>query len=301
MRQRSICFVADEPNWSFCKTARALSSALHLRGMLSDVYYRHTIPSEIWHDVVFVFWWPDVELVLSSLRPRHQKLLCRVADEVTWTSSAPTAWRRKFHCTYNCVDLLLSSSQQMTLRLFREGYQRVRTIPNGVDGRVFTNVARSYSAAPRLGWCGNPSSLAWFGVDDIKGTAILKTLEQRSDVEFEMCVGCKPHVMPTWYHRIEVYVCCSKSEGTPLPVLEALASGCVVLSTPVGIVPEIRSPGVFIFDGTSDTLHRQVDALLDRREDWFEFGRSNRMCFEQSWTIPRMAAQIDSTLSEWGD
>jgi glycosyltransferase involved in cell wall biosynthesis len=39
-------------------------------------------------------------------------------------------------------------------------------------------------------------------------------------------------------------VCTSRQEGVPYPVLEAMSCECVVLSTEVGIVPEIFDDGV---------------------------------------------------------
>lgn len=42
-----------------------------------------------------------------------------------------------------------------------------------------------------------------------------------------------------WYNSGTVYVVASKTEGTPNPALEAAACGCVVVSTPVGNMPEL--------------------------------------------------------------
>lgn len=45
--------------------------------------------------------------------------------------------------------------------------------------------------------------------------------------------------MPDFYAGIDIYVCASKIEGTPNPVLEAMACGVPVISTNVGVVPEV--------------------------------------------------------------
>ena len=44
--------------------------------------------------------------------------------------------------------------------------------------------------------------------------------------------------MPDYYAGIDVLICTSKIEGTPNPVLEAMACGVPVITTDVGIVPE---------------------------------------------------------------
>ena len=45
--------------------------------------------------------------------------------------------------------------------------------------------------------------------------------------------------MGDFYREGHVYLCTSLHEGTPLPVLEAMACGRPVISTAVGIVPEV--------------------------------------------------------------
>lgn len=59
--------------------------------------------------------------------------------------------------------------------------------------------------------------------------------------------------MPEFYRNLDVLVCCSEFEGTPNPVLEAMATGCAVVSTDVGIVPDIFGP-------------RQMEFLLSERD-----------------------------------
>ena len=44
--------------------------------------------------------------------------------------------------------------------------------------------------------------------------------------------------MPKYYSEIDVCLCASIHEGTPLPVLEAMSCGVPIISTDVGIVPE---------------------------------------------------------------
>jgi hypothetical protein len=48
--------------------------------------------------------------------------------------------------------------------------------------------------------------------------------------------------MPDYYNSIDVLLCASAMEGTPNPVLEAMACGVPVISTDVGVVPEVLGP-----------------------------------------------------------
>ena len=45
--------------------------------------------------------------------------------------------------------------------------------------------------------------------------------------------------MPNYFKNIDVYVTCSYQEGTPRPLLEAMACGVPVIATDVGVVPDV--------------------------------------------------------------
>jgi hypothetical protein len=103
----------------------------------------------------------------------------------------------------------------------------------------------------RIGWVGNSAWGITLG-HDFKGKhgvfdpalEILRGLE----LPFTVHIADKaqrrvPHAdMPEFYRQIDVLVCSSLFEGTPNPVLEAMASGCAVVSTDVGIVSDIFGP-----------------------------------------------------------
>ena len=65
-------------------------------------------------------------------------------------------------------------------------------------------------------------------------------------IELKLCdsnIKKIPHdQMPDYYASIDLYVCMSKIEGTPNPILECCASGVPFISTNVGIVPEVAGP-----------------------------------------------------------
>jgi len=132
------------------------------------------------------------------------------------------------------------------------GYPRpTNVVEDGVDLTRFMpkNLERLQEVSKRelvIGWVGNSKWAA--ELEDFKGVhSILKpAIEQ---LQFEG-VSVKaifadrqerfiPHdQMPEYYSKIDVYVCTSKIEGTPNPVLEAMACGVPIISTDVGIVPE---------------------------------------------------------------
>lgn len=54
----------------------------------------------------------------------------------------------------------------------------------------------------------------------------------------------RPAEMAELYNQYPIYLCASKAEGGPATLLEAVACGCVAVSTPVGYATELLGQGV---------------------------------------------------------
>jgi len=55
--------------------------------------------------------------------------------------------------------------------------------------------------------------------------------------------ACSPEQMNELYNLLDVYLGTSRSEGGPRGTLESAAAQCPILSTPVGLAPEVLHPG----------------------------------------------------------
>jgi glycosyltransferase involved in cell wall biosynthesis len=87
------------------------------------------------------------------------------------------------------------------------------------------------------------------------------------------------HDMPAIYRELDVWVCTSHSEGLPLALMEAMASGLPVVATRVGGVPDLVEHGLSgwlmaprDFDGVADA----VAGLLASDEQRARMGRRAR-------------------------
>lgn len=133
-----------------------------------------------------------------------------------------------------------------------EGYPPPASIvEDGVDLAKFrpANLDRFHTDARKglvIGWVGNSkwaSELEDFkGVNTILKPAIARLREEGYPVTAFFADRQERHIphddMPAYYQSIDVLVCTSKIEGTPNPVLEAMACGVPIISTDVGIVPQ---------------------------------------------------------------
>jgi glycosyltransferase involved in cell wall biosynthesis len=173
-------------------------------------------------------------------------------------------------------------------------------VQDGVDLTLFLpeNLGRFERTEGRelvVGWVGNS---AWSAeIEDFKGVqTILKPAIERLRAEgLPIClelVDAKdraiPHSeMPAFYSRVDLYVCVSKIEGTPNPVLEAMACGVPVISTDVGVVMEAFGPQQtrFILSERSiDGLAAALRTLIEEPALLVELSRENlRMIPAWDW------------------
>ena len=149
------------------------------------------------------------------------------------------------------------SSQKLN-RIYRgiESYPSPdAVIEDGVDLTLFqpARLDRFLDIEQReviIGWAGNSkwaSTLGDFkGVDTILVPAVEELRREGLPVRLHLADRQHKHIphsqMPGYYNEIDVYVCTSKIEGTPNPVLEAMACGVPIVSTDVGVVSDAFGP-----------------------------------------------------------
>lgn len=165
-------------------------------------------------------------------------------------------------------------------------------ITDGVDLQLFSprNLERFLDVPLQrnlvIGWAGN--SLWQAEREDFKGLhTLLKPVveELQSEgypIELKLCDSSEKmiphHEMPDWYASIDLYICMSKIEGTPNPILECMACGVPFISTYVGIVPEAAGEmqSRFILKERSKTaLKEKLLEILKQPELLYQISQEN--------------------------
>jgi hypothetical protein len=89
-----------------------------------------------------------------------------------------------------------------------------------------------------VGWAGNPR-------DPEKNFETFFPGAVPDRARFEPATGqYSLEQMAGYYAGLDVLCVTSRSEGLPQPLVEALAAGCFVIATDVGLVPELIEPGI---------------------------------------------------------
>ena len=201
-----------------------------------------------------------------------------------------------------CTNYAVSS---MKLLKIYNGLPDLRLRPqaicqDGVDLTLFQpdNLCRFDTIGTRkvyFGWAGNSK----WATGDLKGinTIIRPAIEELKSEGYpvELVTSDRlnrliPHdEMPNFSHSLDCYICASTGEGTPNPVLEAMACGVPVISTDVGIVPEVfgaEQKKYIMSDRSVESLKSKIVQLLNEEDGFRRLSNENlRSIRNWDWKI----------------
>jgi glycosyltransferase involved in cell wall biosynthesis len=258
---------------------------------------------------------------------------CRVIASRRWLDATPRAGLVPLNrWSYRCAHRVVANSSLGVRLLIDEEHvpaARVLELPNFLGERAFDQVPVEVRSARRRSW-GIPEGAFVIGtvarLVPVKNHAMeLRALQRLNEDVHLVLIGDGPSrrtleelakelqvdrrvhftgqlVETENLHQFfDVSVLCSRSEGFPNAVIEALAAGCPVVATPVGGVPEViveRQTGLLVPVDQHDALAASVQELrLDAglRERLGEAGRACvRSRYHQTVVIARLEALYQS-------
>ena len=228
-------------------------------GITSDAFYEKYVKGKTISVAVY-----DHLLLSEAEADSHYTFDLFSSPDSLVTKYCVSSW--KLLDIYNADDRIL----QKPSAVIADGVDTSLFVPAGLDRFQAENLQ---NRTIRIGWAGNSQ---WV-VGDLKGiNTILRpavSALQEAGYNVELITSDRlnrmiPHnEMPAFYNGIDIYACASSCEGTPNPVLEAMACGVPVVSTDVGLVPELfgEKQWPFILKERSvscmaDTLKKLLDS-----------------------------------------
>lgn len=214
-------------------------------------------------------------------------------DEEMWRNDFIMEYSKSYFVTSKRLFDIYNRFEKKPETIIHDGVSLEKFKPNNLNR--FKNLERNIV----IGWVGNSKFVGSDGDDDMKGVegiikpAIERLKEQNYNVSLKLADRNIKKIeidkMPEYYNSIDVYVCASKAEGTPMPVLEAMAMGIPIVSTNVGVVQEAFGEvqkKYILKERSVDNLVENIKILLDTPNEMSLLSEENlKQIKEWDWSI----------------
>lgn len=307
-----VAVIADEEGWAYHNIAVQLKK--NLTEMDIDIFYSKHADSiaELFlilkdYDVVHVLWrgilqflesdpfYGELEqygLTYEEYRKSFMGGLClttAVYDHLYLEEDTDGVTEK----ILSSVDEYTVSSAKL-LEIYSDRYEKepAGEISDGVDLDMFypQDLERFNDISDRpvvIGWVGN--SVFWGNrADDLKGVHTIlipavNELQREGEKVTRLFADRQERIIPhsemrDYYSKIDIYVCTSRIEGTPNPLLEAMACGVPVITTDVGLVPEVLGG----FQKQFILEQRNVECLKDAIRRMISSPENLKKCSEEN-------------------
>ena len=278
VKRPRVLVIADVPNWIFERHARTLQQMLRDEFDITVLYHTETFDERAW-DLIYVM---EFGLVAAARITMPWKYVTALRSHVSWTGVPAPELARYLRANFQRTHVV---SERLRRELL-PWLPSVAYVTHGIDGALFRKTSRERTPGQplRVGWAGNRQTA-------VKGfDKFIEPLAALDGVELVFCGYSDRNLtrdeMPAWYAGIDVYVCASLTEGNNNALLEAAASGCAIVTTDNGTVPEFLRNGesAFVVARERDAFVRAVITLRDDPALRERFGVAASAAVLPAWT-----------------
>ena len=272
---KKICLVADVPNWAFDIISQALKEKLAHKYDIRVVYFDAKKESDVFFEFLeenddcdlIHFFWRKVLLQFETdtfkrkvestgqsydeyVEKKIRKISTGAYDFIGMEGEGVEDYARAINNYSNnyCVTSKKLYERYVNNEKFKNPTMIVHDICNFERFKP-SNLERfeNFNRYLVVGWVGNSARMI-DGID-LKGFHVIIKPVIQDLIKEGYCLKehyadrnekwRKPEEMPDYYSEIDLCICTSIHEGTPLPVLEAMSCGVPIIATDVGVVREV--------------------------------------------------------------
>ncbi len=270
-----ICLVCDVPGWAFSNIAEEVKNKLSYKYDIDVIYFDDEKQADNFfelleqnadYDLLHFFWRKSLLQFESEtfnrkvqengynldeyIKEKAKKISTGIYDFLGINEKWFLTYKRVLdnYCTNYCVTSKKLYDTYLNIEQYKKPTAIVHDICNWQN--YFPINLERFKKLDRelvIGWVGN--SLRVSDGVDLKGfhTIIRPVIKELQDEGYKI----KGHYadrnekwrttaeMLQYYSEIDICLCASIHEGTPLPMLEAMSCGVPVISTDVGVVSEV--------------------------------------------------------------
>lgn len=305
-RRPVVLCIVNRPNWAHDRKTDALAMSLGGSYEIVKRYQAEVSAADIENaDCVLLYFWLQVQElshVIEVLWKRRDRLVMGICSHYELEG----AWRSPGLATLAELARAVFVNNRQLLEEFRPLLnQPVHYTPNGVDTEFFRPAVPPSPPSParplRVGWAGSLTNhgTGHRGVHELIAPAVAAVggAELRLAAREEKWRNWEE--MLDFYRSIDVYVCASRTDGTPNPCLEAAACGLPVVTTRVGNMPEFIRDGEngFFVERDAADIAAKLRRLRDDPGLRERLGRAARATAEQ-WDWRHQAVRYDAMFRE---
>ena len=201
--------------------------------------------------------------------------------EDEWRTNEIFKFSKKYFVTSNKLFDIYSKFENKPEMIINDGVNLENYNPKNLER--FDNIEKI-----TIGWVGNSKFRDFDGDCDMKGLegvikpAVSELKNEGYNVELKVADSTikvmTQEEMPDFYNSIDLYICASKSEGTPLTILESMAMGIPIISTDVGIVSEVfgkKQKEFILKERSKDCLKERIKYLINNKTKLKELSEEN--------------------------
>ncbi|MBE5820668.1 MAG: glycosyltransferase [Clostridiales bacterium] len=330
-----IALIVDTKNWAYDNIAKNVKKYLSHKYEFKIIYMDEIPDSNIAHvfyacmdcDLIHFFWRGTLYYLYGDFAEYYLKYYGRgiesFIDEVIRKKCiTASVYDHKYLNSgidrtkkmINLVDSYTVSSKKLfDIYNKLELNKPLTQITDGVDLDKFypQNLERMQNIKDRevvIGWVGNSNwngntKKDYKGIETVIKPAIEELIEEGYKVRLELTDKQKKQIphneMVNFYSKIDLYICASLNEGTPNPILEAMACGVAVISTDVGIVPEVlgeKQKEYILQERSKECLKEKIKLFIKNIDSIKELSNENLLQIK-GWTWKRKSEQFDEFFS----
>jgi glycosyltransferase involved in cell wall biosynthesis len=204
------------------------------------------------------------------------------------------------------IPLGLDLAPFSTARRRRGGFRREMGISAdtkliGIVGRIvpIKNHALFIEAAARIAALERAARFVVVGDGALRRT--IENQARRLDIAERILFTGWRSDLAQIYADLDALVVTSKNEGTPLSAIEAMATGCPVVATCVGGIPDIitdKITGRLSAPGDADGISRAVIELLTDSVEAARIGANAMTAAHQRFAVERLISDMDKLYSK---
>ncbi len=285
-----ILIIADVPGWALDRTAENVIKRLSNQFKFKKVFNTQAVDAvqKNDYDLLYITYWRQFQDASINIKISDQAIT-GIRSHFKWDKGKDLPPTDEMLNQINGFKAINVPSH-ILYNVFTDKHPALFYTPHGVDQNIFMPLKNPFTSPAGelvIGWTGSKDNHPGKrGLDDLlipasnnlKGVKLITAArEDKWRTQEEMI---------NFYQKLDVYICTSRTEGGPHPLLEAFSCGIPVISTKVGIAPDLieNNKNGILINRDINSIIKAVTLLRDDHDLRRNMALKARKVIEQSWT-----------------